>query len=434
VKRFRNLASLLCAAFALTGAMARSPQTQLATGRIAMVRWPYLPGSLLRLRVAGFSVPYRAVVVGPGLFLPGGIYEIPPSTSPGSAMLVAGNAAGLASATVHIAPPPPIKRDLLIVASYDDGLVFHDAASFAALGVLSTGGTPSDAAVDPVGRIAVTDTQGSALTVASLAPWSVTRVEGVLLGDEVATDRKTHSFFVTDRDADGTGAVTRVGPSGDVARVATGTTAEGLAVDERRQIVYVANTNDGTVAAVDARTMRVLHRLPAVSRVFSLALSPDGRRLYAISNQSSGSPFASAGFAVALELNGSSARLVARSPDLTFPLGAALDPVSRTLFVTDEAANEVDVLDARTLHPKRAPLRTCTTPWKPAVDLAASRLYVPCAQADAVDVFDTRTLRRIRGAPFATGSYPLAVAIWRPSGRILPGKMRTRREVHPAVK
>ncbi|HYL26955.1 MAG TPA: hypothetical protein VEW74_03910, partial [Candidatus Nitrosotalea sp.] len=87
---------------------------------------------------------------------------------------------------------------------------------------------------------------------------------------------------------------------------------------------------------------------------------------------------------------------------------------TRTLYVTDEALDDVYVLDARTLRPKRAPLRTCAIPWKPSLDPLAGRLYIPCAGANAVDVFDSGSLRRIHGAPFATGSYPLAVGIWHP--------------------
>ena len=75
--------------------------------------------------------------------------------------------------------PPSVDRSLLIVASYDDGLVFHDARNFSVLGVLATGGTPSDVAVDASGRIAATDTQGRALTLATLSPWNVAHVEGV---------------------------------------------------------------------------------------------------------------------------------------------------------------------------------------------------------------------------------------------------------------
>lgn len=164
--------------------------------------------------------------------------------------------------------------------------------------------------------------------------------------------------------------------------------------------------------------MRVLRRFGAVSRVFSLALSPDGTRLYAISNQSAGSFFAAPGSAVVLAIRGPTPRVVERSAPLAFPLGAALDAGTQTLFVTDEALGKIYVLDARTLRPKRAPLSTCATPWKPSLDLDRARLYVPCAGANAIDAFDSRTLRRIRGAPFPTGSYPLAVALWRPNQRI----------------
>jgi DNA-binding beta-propeller fold protein YncE len=407
-----RIALLLTALLGLGGAAARIPHPHLATGRITVAAWPYLPGSVVPLRVDGFAPPYEAVLLGPGRLLPGGLYAIPQESSPGTALLVAGNSAGLAATTVRVGTPPSAKRPLLVVASYDDGLIFHDARDFSVLGVLATGGTPSDLAVDPSGSIAATDTQGSALTLATLAPWNVSRIEGVVLGDEVAFDRATQAIFVTDRDADGNGALTRVNPDGSVTRVVTGATAEGLAVDERRQVVYVANANDGTVAAVAAGSMRVLQRFRAVDRIFSLALSPDGRRLYGISNQSAGSPFAAPGCAVALALRAATPHVVARSGDLTFPLGAALDATTQTLFVTDEALGEVDVLDARTLRAKRAPLSTCATPWKPTFDSPSGRLYIPCAGANAIDAFDAHTLHRIRGAPFSTGSYPLAVAVW----------------------
>jgi DNA-binding beta-propeller fold protein YncE len=327
-------------------------------------------------------------------------------------MLVAGNEVGLAATKLRISSPPSRKRGLLVVASYDDGLIFHDARDFSVLGVLATGGAPADVALDPHGRVAAPDTEGSALTLATLAPWSVGRIEGVVLGDNVAIDGPTRAIFVSNRDANGNGAVTRVSFDGSIARVATGATAEGLAIDERRQLVYVANANDGTVAEIDARSMRVVRKFAAVSRVFSLALSPDGNLLYAISNQSIGSFFAAPGSAVALTLQAATPHVVARSGTLAFPLGIALDAATQTVFVTDESADQIDVLDARTLRAKHSPLRTCATPWKPALDGTSRRLYVPCAGSNEIDVFDARALVRIPGAPFATGSYPLAVAIW----------------------
>lgn len=416
MSRFCRNALLVAASVVLGAAAARPPSTRLATGHIAVAPWPYLPGSVIPLRVSGFAPPFETSVLGSGRVADGS-YTLPLHVDSSRALLIAGNAAGLATASIRIAGPRLLNRPLLIVASYEDGLVFHDAASFSVLGVLATGGTPADVAVDRAGRVATPDTQGTTLAVAALAPWNVTTIGGVVLGDEVAIDDRSRAIFVTDRDVDGRGALTRVTSEGIVTRVTTGATAEGLAVDERRGIVYVANANDGTIAAVDARSMRILRRIPAVNRVFSIALSSDGDRLYAVSNQSANSPFGAAGSVVALALAGSTWRRVARSGNLAFPLGAALDSSGRTLFVTDEERAQIDVLDARSLRAQRSPLRTCATPWKPLVDAAAQMLYVPCAGSDEVDAFDVRTLRRVARAPFRTGGYPLAVAAWRPTER-----------------
>jgi DNA-binding beta-propeller fold protein YncE len=404
------------AALTLAGAAAKTQRLHLATATIVASRWPYLPGSVLPLRVVGIAPPYSVSILGPGRLSNGDAYAIPATSHAGSALLVVGNRAGFGTTRLRIAAPP-VSRPLLLVASYDEGLVLHDERTFAVVGVLATGGVPSDVAVDRAGNAAVTDTQGSQLTIASLATaWDVARAGDVPFGDEVAADDATHAFFVTNRDWNGTGALTRVAGNRDavVTHVSTGETAEGLAVDERRQIVYVANTNDGTIAFVDARSMRIIRRFPAVARVFSLTLSPDGNRLYAISNQAVESPFGKAGEAIEISLGGRIPRIVARSGRLSFPLGVALDDRANTLFVGNEDRGAIEVLDARTLRPKRAALATCSIPWKLMLDPASERLYVPCAGDNEIDVFDARTLLRVARAPFATGGYPLAIAVWRP--------------------
>jgi DNA-binding beta-propeller fold protein YncE len=411
---FRPLVALIVALFGLAALAQKTAAPQRAIGQIAASAWPYFPGSIIPVRVDGFPVPYHVALVGPGTLLDGGLYQVPEDVQAGTATLIAGNAHGLAERSLSIRTPPSGERELLAVASYDEGIVFHDARSFAVIGLLGTGGTPSDAAIDDRGRLATTDTQGSTLTIATLTPWNVDRVSGVPYGDEIAIDDASGAIFVTNRDVDGRGALTRIEGNGQTERTLTGQTAEGLAIDERRKLVYVANVNDGTVAVVDARSMRIVRRIAAVARVFSLALSFNGTILYGISNQSAGSPFAAAGSAVAIGLNARVPRVIARSAPLTFPIGVALDPSGGTLYVTDESLDQIDVLDARTLRAKRKPVPTCRTPWKPSVDARTNRLYVPCARADLVDVFELRTMRRVPGAPFATGGYPLAVTVWHP--------------------
>ncbi|MBV8491082.1 MAG: hypothetical protein JO199_11190, partial [Candidatus Eremiobacteraeota bacterium] len=397
----------------LTATAQRAPQELRATGAIGGVSSPYLPGSVLPVRVAGFDPPYRVAVMGPGEMVSGGLYAIPANALPGTALLVAGNAHGLAARSIRIGTPPAAANELLAVACYDDGVVFHDVAGFTQAGTLAIGGNPTDVAIDQTGRVATADTQGTTLTTVGLPSWSVTRTQGVPFADEIAIDATTHAIFATNRDIDGAGALTRVTPAGEVRQVVTGKTAEGLAIDERRQIVYVANVNDDSVVEIDARTLATIRRFHAVDRVFSLELSPDGKTLFAISNQTMEPPLNAPGSAVAIAVGGNARpRVIAQSAQLTFPIGEALDAARRTLFVTDEDRNDIYVLDTRTLRPKRAPLPTCETPWKPTLDRGSDRLYVPCAKAGRVDVFDAATLRRVTGAPFVTGGYPLAVSVW----------------------
>lgn len=391
---------------ALTCALAAAwPVEHLAVAQFASRAATLFPGSRYPLRLAQ-GTDARFFAVGTGR-IEGGAYVVG-SAVPSSATLVAANASTLAVRTLRVVAPP--RAPAIAVAAYDDGIVFHDPATFRSRGTLATGGAPSGVAV--LGETLVaTDTDGTNVTDVTVDPWHVAQTGGVPLGDDVAADAPLHAFFVTERDRDGKGALARIS-GGRVATVVTGTTAEGLAVDRRRQLVYVADVNDDAIAIVDARTMRRRGVIGGLPRAFSVALSPDGRRLYVVSNQGVTTLFGVPGRVTEIAL-GAHPHAVARSASLTFPLGVALDARDGRVFVTDEQADVVDVLDARTLAPRHAPLATCRTPWKPLLDDASGRLYVPCAGSDRIDVFDARTLARERGAPFETGGYPLAVAIVR---------------------
>lgn len=411
IRAGRATLSALLALLTSSAAIDRAPALRRATATISAAQWPYLPGTRLSLRVNGIVPPYGTAIDGPGTMLAPDLYGVPLAAKPGNALLVAGNAAGIAALHLRIGSPPDPHRALLLVASYDDGLVVHDTRTFAVVGVLGIGGTTGDVALGADGRGIVADTLGVTATLIGLRPWYVRTVAGVPTGDETLVDESLRAAFVTDRGGSGSGALTRVRFDGDVASVTTGDTAEGLALDPRRQIVYVANVGDGTIAAVDARTMRMRERFFAVDRVFSLAIAPGGNRLYAVANTTAEPPLRNAGGVIAIAPF-PKPHVVARSAALTFPVGLALDARAGRLFVSDESSAHIDVLDARTLRAAHAPLATCAIPWKLQFDAPSERLYVPCAGDNAVDVFDTRRLRRISGAPFRTGGYPLAIAIW----------------------
>jgi hypothetical protein len=414
----------LLAAFAVLICLAAAqhePHVQWSVGTIAAAPFPYVPGSVVRVTVDGFSLPYTLSAVG-AAWIEGGLVHLAPNASDAStrkATVIAAERGGLARHTFRLAAPPDGREPFIAVASYDDGVIFHQArAPFAPRSALGIGGAAADVAISTDGNVATATTDGETAIVAHLRPWSVQTFSGVPFTDELAFDDRSGALFATDRDVNGAGAITRITPSGAVSRRVLGLTSEGLAVDAARGLVYVANVNDGTVSVVDAATLVERRRFHAVGRVFSLALSRDGSRLYAVSNQSIDSPFAQAGRVVAIDVRGDDARRIARSGPLPFPVGIALDERHHRVYVTDESADTVSVLDARTLAAVHPPLRTCDTPWKPTLD--DDRLYIPCARSNEIDVFDATTLERVPGAPFRTGGYPLAVAVWHGDSRVVP--------------
>lgn len=398
-------------AVAAIGLLALTPQyrhQRIGSFSISASAGPLVSGSRLPLVTNPNAQPVAFSVLGPGS-LDGAQFIAPAVESPTAATVIAATPGALASRTIDIVPAPHRTQPLLAVATYENGIALHDQRTFALIGYMPIGGPPGDVAFDASGNLFAPDTDGLALARISRAPWQIATVNGVASGNEVAVDDKSGAVFVSDRDVDGKGALTRILPDGSVSRTFTGDTAEGLAVDSARGIVYVGNVNDNHIAEVDASRMTVLRRIPSVQRTFGLALDPKARRLYAVSNTSP-SMQKGGGYVAAIDLRKAGAPIVARSAKMTFPLGAAFDESSARLFVTDEAADRVYVLNARTLRSAHAPLATCHTPWRPRT--SGGRLYVPCARADRVDVFDLHTLRRVHGAPFSTGGFPLAVALW----------------------
>lgn len=372
---------------------------------------PYFPGSVIRLEARGAEGPISYTTLGNGT-LENGSYVAPPVDVPATETLIASASRAIATASIRLAPAPPL-RPFVAVASYDDGIALHDARTFALLGYLATASAVGDVAVAPDGRIFAPDTDGTTMLTVERKPWRVRTTQNVLAGNEVVYDARTHAAYVSDRDAEGGGAVTQIPDDGRPAlRVHTGVTPEGLALDETRSLLYAGNVNDSTVAVVDTRAMRVVRRIPSVQRTFGIALDAAAQRLYVVSNTTRTAQSAG-GFVAAIDLRAPQPRIVRRSATLRFPLGAALDARRSHLFVTDESADVVYVLDPRSLAVTRV-VPTCRTPWRPRVD--DRYLYVPCMRSNALDVYALDTLRRVPGAPFATGGTPLGVASWNERG------------------
>lgn len=389
---------------AVLGLAAPAPRTRIGTFALDVAGGPYFPGSAVRVSARGTSEPFSLSLLGPGS-VAGGVFTAPHVDAARWSTLLGALPGALAIASVSLAPPPKLAPAIL-VASYDNGVAFHDPKTFRLNGYVGVPFPVGDVALAGDGRVFAPDTDGTTMIEVRRAPWEVVTIPNVLLGNEVVHDDATDATFVSDRDAPGGGALTRVARDGTVRTIRTGETPEGLALDASRRRLYVGNVNDGTVAVVDTASFTVRKRIPAVERVFGIALDAAHSRLFVVSNTTR-TPRTTGGFVGAIDLNAASPRVVRRSVPMRFPLGAAYDGRHKRLFVTDEADDVVYVVDPATLAIRKR-LATCKTPWRPHVD--AARLYVPCARSANVDVFSLDSLRRVRGAPFATGGTPLGVA------------------------
>jgi DNA-binding beta-propeller fold protein YncE len=411
LRALRAVVIVAVAMMTLSGAAARPARVRLGIASVRLPNYPVVAGSRVQPILEG-AVP-------PALFLAldgaptSEILSIPPFRRPQRIVVLGADAAAIGAGILRVVPPPPAGRALLAVACYRDGIAFYDPRTFARLGVLTEDAAPSDIAFATNGDLVFPDTDGSSAFIVGRAPWTVASIDDVPLGEEVAYDPAIGAFFVTRRNGGTGGGLTRIAENGSIVSASVQGTAEGIAVDAHRNIIYVGIVDRGEIERFDARTLHPLGRFRAVPRVFGLALSPTGTTLYAVANISENDGRAT-GYAAAFDVAGVEPMRIARSRPLPFPVGIALDARRDRLFVTEEGTRAVDVLDAHTLQPLRPPLRTCAIPWKPFVDERAGRLYVPCAGADRVDAFDLTTLRRLRGAPFRTAGYPLAAAAWYP--------------------
>ena len=361
----------------------------------------------------------------------------PTAQRPGSATLVAGNRRGTCGAQRSHRRSALARRarcspsQVTMTASS-----FTTLATFSVLGVLATGGTPSDVAIDARADASPPPTRKGRRhdrVAVAMARFARRRRSAWRRDRRRRRDPTRSSSPIATSTA--TARSRASPPTAASPRVVTGRTAEGLAIDQRRALVYVANVNDGTVAVVDARSMRVVRRFAAVARVFSLALSPDGlaplrrfqsKRRFAVCGAGGGGRH---------RPSPPRPRIVARSGESDVSASGALSMRrTGTLFVTDEELDVVDVLDARTLAAKHAPLPTCRTPWKPTIDSAAERLYVPCARDDAHRRFDARTLRRVARCAVCDGQLSArrrgmagTPRVERPGSPMKPSLLRARR-------
>jgi DNA-binding beta-propeller fold protein YncE len=145
----------------------------------------------------------------------------------------------------------------------------------------------------------------------------------------------------------------------------------GLAVDAKRDQIYVANAGGKNIAVVSAKDWKLERTIPLEFPPFSLAIAPDGQRLM-IGNWANRSlsvlDLAGGDKVSTLDLNGS-------------PAALEFDGKRPALFITLQDTAELIVVDTNSLRVVKRYSLTASQPTALAIDGAARRVYVAVRHA-----------------------------------------------------
>jgi len=383
-----------------------------------------LAGGQLRLRatIAGGHVAGIAwSAFGPGAVDADGTYRAP--RDPGAVATVVASAGGLAAATViSIVAPPQAGHAVALVACYDDGAIdVRDADTRFDIGTVTTGdvaaGIAGDAAAsaafvasgDRIGRF--DPSTGSATFSAPVAGARFSEVAVLGHGLVAATDNNAaaHSPGVRLFRTDG-----RTGPPELAGSASAGDTPEGIATAAGTSTFYITNVNSNSVQrfAFDRTGRAWLTGMAGTGhRPFGVAVDERRRLLFVADNDTPtvSGPGSAPGLDVfSLPSMRRIARFVTGSAN-ALPLGVSADPADDRVFVTNEGDGDVAVFSMQPMR-RIATIAVGRTPWLPALDGRRGLLEVPNAADDTVTVIDARTLRTIAGGAPTCG-YPTSIAI-----------------------
>jgi YVTN family beta-propeller protein len=188
------------------------------------------------------------------------------------------------------------------------------------------------------------------------------------------------------------------------ASVAISEEPDGVAVRPDGKVGYVTAESANRVDVVDLVTKKVVRSISTARRPRSVLFTRDGTRAYVSGELGRAVDVIDARAHRALR------RIPIRAPEPVLPMGLALSPDERTLFVTTGRGGSVVVID---LDSGRAWTIDAigTRPWGIAVSKSGKKLYTANGPSNDVSVIDARSGQLL--AKIRSGASPWAVVVGR---------------------
>ncbi len=184
---------------------------------------------------------------------------------------------------------------------------------------------------------------------------------------ELVVDEKANKVYVSD-----VGKPSRIwvidGNSNTLEKVIenTGESTTGMALDSKKQLLYVTNLGTNEVATIDLKTDKIVKTFPSGAEgAVNIELDEKTNRLF-VANQTSG---------VLTVLDAETGNLLKSIPTGEGALGVRFDAKNERVFVANRKAGTVSVISSKTLE-KITDLATGTFPNTVAVDPKSGNAFV----------------------------------------------------------
>jgi YVTN family beta-propeller protein len=215
--------------------------------------------------------------------------------------------------------------------------------------------------------------------------------------ENFAVSRDGNTLFVSNEDISGLSFI-EVMTGKLVQTIGVGGEPEGVTLAPNGKLVYVTDEADGAVSVIDVAARKRLKTIKVGRRPRNIVFLPDGSRAYVNAENDGGIVLLDAVKNVKLR------EIPLGTPGEIKPMGLALSPDAKTLYVSTGRGRKVFVVDTATNQPT-ASFEVGQRPWGIAVSPDGKTLFTangPSNDVSVVDLASQTVTRKIKvtGSPW----------------------------------